>query len=199
LLLALLSGCSLIQNDSSGSDVVSDGSTTAIDALGSDDGGHGPVDTESVSGDSGRSSQTETATIGYPAPDFSYTTLEGSDGSLAGLQGEVVLINFWASWCPPCVREMPELEQLAQDYPELNILAISIDDTEQEARDFIASGGYSFTCIFDKGWRISNLYPSDGIPYTVIIDRSGVITQMLIGTPRDPYATYLDALRAAGL
>jgi thiol-disulfide isomerase/thioredoxin len=197
LLVVMLSGCLRGQvgsNDTS--ELTAD--NTGIEA----NSGHGAV-SNSQSGNQtselGRPSPTGKAYSGYLAPDFSYTTLDGASGSLSDLQGKVVLINFWASWCGPCVREMPELDQLAQDYPELNVLAISIDDTEQEARDFATRGGYSFTCVYDEGWQISDLYPTDGIPYTVIINRSGVITKMILGTPQEPYATYQEAIIAAGI
>ncbi|MDR1357821.1 MAG: TlpA family protein disulfide reductase [Coriobacteriales bacterium] len=136
---------------------------------------------------------------GDTAPDFSFAALDGTVSSLAELKGEVVLLNFWASWCPPCVAEMPDIERLREAYPSLKVLAVSLDVDEAEMRAFIEESDYGFAWIHDVGYRIANLYPESAIPYTIIIDRDGVITATFLGSPRDPFATYESALQAAGI
>ncbi|MDR1421857.1 MAG: redoxin domain-containing protein [Coriobacteriales bacterium] len=145
------------------------------------------------------SSAPDVAEVGALAPEFSYTTLDGATGKLSDLRGGVVLINFWASWCGPCVSEMPELERLAEAYPQLTILAISLDDTEQEAREFASQRSDQLVWVYDDNFMIADHYPTDGIPYTLIIDTQGTVTQTFLGTPRDPYTVYEEALKAAGL
>jgi thiol-disulfide isomerase/thioredoxin len=136
---------------------------------------------------------------GANAPDFSYTTIDGTSGSLSELKGKVVLLNLWASWCGPCVREMPDIAALKADYPELEVLAVNISDDPGSARDFIDRTDYDFRWVIDEQGMISALYPSDAIPYTIIIDRDGVVSSVSLGSPPDAYAAYEQALKQAGL
>jgi thiol-disulfide isomerase/thioredoxin len=136
---------------------------------------------------------------GSSAPDFAYSTVEGASGSLAELKGKVVLLNLWASWCGPCVREMPDIAALKAAYPELEVLAVNVSDDPTDARNFIQEAGYDFKWILDEQDSIGVLYPSDAIPYTIIIDKEGVVGATFLGTPADTYVTYETALRQAGL
>jgi thiol-disulfide isomerase/thioredoxin len=134
------------------------------------------------------------------APDFSYTTVDGASGSLSQLKGKVVFLNLWASWCGPCVAEMPDIAALKAAYPELEVLAINISDDPTDAQDFIRDSGYDFNWVIDdERGTIGALYPSSGIPYSVIINRDGIASSVFLGSPIDPYSTYEDALKQAGL
>jgi len=135
---------------------------------------------------------------GYIAPDFDYRDIDGRQGTLSKHQGQVVLINLWASWCPPCVGEMPEIDELKAAYPELVVLAVNISDNEEDALAYIEENGFSFTWIIDSDYAISDLYPSDYIPYTIIIDKDGVISDVFTGSPSDPYKAYEIAVKEAG-
>jgi cytochrome c-type biogenesis protein len=136
---------------------------------------------------------------GAPAPDFSYTTVDGISGKLSELRGKVVFLNLWASWCGPCVKEMPDIATLKADYPELEVLAVNVSDDPKDARGFISDSGYDFRWVLDEQGTVSVLYPTDGIPYTVIIDRDGVVSSIFLGSPPDAYGTYERALKQAGL
>lgn len=136
---------------------------------------------------------------GAAAPDFPYTAVDGTASTLSAHRGSVVLINLWASWCGPCVAEMPEIDRLEQENPDLVVLAVNVSDRADDARSYIDGAGYGFTWILDTSGEIGFLYPSSGIPYTVIVDKEGAISSIYMGSPRDPFATYGDAIRKAGI
>jgi peroxiredoxin len=106
--------------------------------------------------------------------DFTLTDLEGKSWSLKSLQGKVVLVNFWATWCPPCRKEMPDLESLYKQFKKqgLVILAIS-DEDSSKVKPFIAEQGISYTVLLDPGRKVNTLFHVMGIPKTFIYDRSG--------------------------
>jgi thiol-disulfide isomerase/thioredoxin len=135
---------------------------------------------------------------GSEAPDFPYTTIDGTTSRLSEHQGSVVLINLWASWCGPCVVEMPDVNQLKQENPELVVLAVNVSDDISDAHAYINETGYDFTWIIDESGEISSLYPTDGIPYTIIVDKSGIISSIHLGKPHDPLSTYSEAIKQAG-
>jgi peroxiredoxin len=114
--------------------------------------------------------------INSPAPDLKAVRLDKSTVGLQELRGKVVVLNFWATWCGPCVAEMPHFQKAADKYAangEVVFLAISVDDNRQAARSFIEKHGYRFGVAYDEG--AARGYKVDGIPATFIIDRRGVI------------------------
>lgn len=117
-----------------------------------------------------------------PAPDFTV-----SDGStsihLAGYRGRVVLLNFWASWCAPCVEEMPGLIALHHDRPDLAILAVSVDEDEGEYNHFLARDHVDLITVRDPNEIAARLYHTESWPETYIIDRQGVIRRKIVGAP----------------
>lgn len=124
---------------------------------------------------------------GLPAPDFSLPALDGQRIRLSDYRGKVVLLNIWATWCLPCVEEMPSMERLHQTMSEedFKILAVSIDASGAEAvRAFMKHHGLSFTALSDPQNTIRSLYQITGVPESFIIDRNGVIVEKVIG-PRD--------------
>jgi thiol-disulfide isomerase/thioredoxin len=136
---------------------------------------------------------------GLEAPDFSYTTIEGASARLSEHRGSVVLINLWASWCGPCISEMPDIGQLKQENPELVVLAVNVSDDPNDARNYIDEADHDFTWILDESGEISSLYPTDGIPYTVIVDKNGTVSSIFLGSPRDPLSEYSKAIQQAGI
>ncbi|MDR1089238.1 MAG: TlpA family protein disulfide reductase [Coriobacteriales bacterium] len=187
LSLSLSAGCTTSQSPG-GANSASQGSSPATDNSAGDN-----------TTDVGTSAPGERVKEGDAAPDFFFATLDGATSSLAELKGEVVLLNFWASWCPPCVAEMPDIERLRVAYPNLKVLAVSLDVEEAEMRAFIEEREYGFAWIHDVGYRIANLYPESAIPYTIIINREGIITATFLGSPPDPFTTYESAIQAAGI
>jgi peroxiredoxin len=108
--------------------------------------------------------------------DFTLTDLNGKPWTLKALRGKVVLVNFWATWCPPCRKEMPDLEALYNRFKDqdLVILAISDEDAGKVA-PFIAERKISYPILLDPGRKVNELFAVDGIPKTFIYDRSGTL------------------------
>ncbi|MGD8242039.1 MAG: TlpA disulfide reductase family protein [Desulfobacterales bacterium] len=124
---------------------------------------------------------------GAKAPDFTLPGLDGKMVRLADQKGKVVFLNIWATWCPPCVDEMPSMEKLHQQLKgeEFKILAVSIDKNGAEAvLPFMKKHNLSFTALIDSKESLKYKYQTTGVPETFIIDRNGVIVEKVIG-PRD--------------
>ena len=135
--------------------------------------------------------------IGDTAPDFTANLADGSTFTLSEHSGSVVLVNFWATWCGPCVGEMPAFEWLDADYgDEVVILAVNCMEDENTVDQFISSNGYTFPIAYDTAGEISTKYPSTGIPYTVIIDGDGIIRNIYVGayTAEAQYQEYKSAI-----
>ena len=122
-----------------------------------------------------------------PAPDFTFPGLDGKKVSLADYKGKVVLLNIWATWCAPCVAEMPSMEKLYQELKneDFVILAVSVDETGTEAvAPFMKKHKLGFPVLLDTAGDIKNLYQVTGIPESFIIGKDGIIIEKIIG-PRD--------------
>jgi peroxiredoxin len=122
---------------------------------------------------------------GTVAPDFTLTTLDGKNVSLSDYRGQVVFLNFWATWCPPCRGEMPAMEnlhRLMKGY-DFVILAVSIDKkSTYHVKSFVESKGYSFSIMHDVTKEVARNYVVGGIPTTFIIDKNGIISNRLVGS-----------------
>ena len=113
--------------------------------------------------------------IGGPAPDFTLKSDSGRNVKLSELRGQVVMVNFWATWCAPCREEMPLLNQLYEQYRKVGftLLAVNIDDDPAKARAMARKLGVSFPVLFDTDKRVSRLYDVAAMPSTLLIDRDG--------------------------
>lgn len=130
---------------------------------------------------------------GSDAPDFTARTESGEVVALSDYRGKVVLVNVWATWCPPCIEEMPSLQRLyeALDDPDFEILAVSVDSragelnrTGREGGDVWGYGeqlGLTFPLVHDADARIQQLYQTTGVPETFIVGRNGVIYKKVAG------------------
>lgn len=121
------------------------------------------------------------------ATDFTVPGLTGSPLRLSDLKGKVVLLNFWATWCPPCKEEMPSMERLYRRYKDkgFTILAVSIDSGGPEpVAAFAKKFGLTFPIVLDPKMTVANQYSVRGLPATFLIDRRGTIAAVAIG-PRD--------------
>ncbi len=120
--------------------------------------------------------------IGTAAPDF---TVQDSDRkvSLNQFRGQVVVLNFWATWCPPCVEEMPSLARMQQKMKAkgVEVLAISVDADESAYRKFLKDHSVDLLTVRDPDQKSNNLYGTFKFPETFIIDRSGVLRRKFIG------------------
>jgi peroxiredoxin len=112
-----------------------------------------------------------------PAPGFSLQSRDGKQVSLASLKGDVVMINFWATWCGPCREEMPKLEALYQRYNKLGfkLLAVNVEDNPTGAKKWLEETPVSFSVLFDTKNEVTKLYKVDTMPSTVIVARDGTM------------------------
>jgi peroxiredoxin len=124
---------------------------------------------------------------GAPAPDFRLAALGGERIQLADLEGRVVLINFWATWCGPCTAEMPLLEDRYTTYKDsgFTILAVNVDEDVDVIRPFVDRYALTFPILLDPGSIVHDLYRVRGYPTSLFIDRDGVITDIHVGALLD--------------
>jgi len=117
----------------------------------------------------------QAGTISGPAHDFTLKSRAGNNIRLNELAGQVVLINFWASWCGPCRKEMPKLEELHQKYKDLGvtILGINIDENIELSKKILRDITVSFPILFDQENKVSAIYSIEAMPATFLVDRSG--------------------------
>ncbi|HEX5040217.1 MAG TPA: TlpA disulfide reductase family protein [Candidatus Limnocylindria bacterium] len=123
------------------------------------------------------------ATVGSVAPDFAVTDLDGNPIRLADLRGRPVVVNFWASWCGPCVEEFPLLEDAARRHraDDLAIVGIVYQDRSEAARTFMSRNGASWPAAMDPGERVAGAYGILAPPETFFIGRDGTIVARQIG------------------
>lgn len=134
---------------------------------------------------------------GQPAPDFSLQSFSGKQISLSDHKGDVVMINFWATWCGPCRQEMPILDELYNRYERagFQLLGVNIDDEPQRAKDMIAELGVSFPVLFDNTKEVSELYSVQAMPVSVMVDREGKVRYIHHGYKPGYEDKYLDQIR----
>jgi len=124
---------------------------------------------------------------GFSAPDFTLDLLGGEQVTLTNLRGKVVMVNLWASWCPPCRAEMPAIESVYRAYKErgLEVLAVNTtyQDSEADAAAFVQQHSLTFPVPLDRTGGVSARYQLRGLPSTYFVDRQGVIRAVVIGGP----------------
>jgi len=131
----------------------------------------------------------EPVLVGKLAPDFALNDLNGETRTLSDYQGQVVFLNFWATWCKPCQEEMPSMERLHQDLEAefsdgFVMLAVSIDKSADDIPAFMAKHKLTFPVLHDRWGKVDRIYKIMGVPETYIIDQAGVLVEKIIG-PRD--------------
>lgn len=119
--------------------------------------------------------------VGEKAPDFTLQTLDGKTVKLSDYRGKKVFLNYWATWCPPCREEMPEMQRFHEKYgDEVVVLAVNgtgTEDSEKAVRDYILEGEYTFPVLLDKELEINQTYQIISIPTTYFIGTDGVIQE----------------------
>ena len=131
-------------------------------------------------------------------PDFTLADLHGKSWTLSDLHGKVVLLNFWATWCPPCRKEMPDLEALQNRFTDKELVILGVSDEKAETvRTFLAQKNYTYTILLDPGRSVSKQFEVDGLPKTFVFDRDGnlVAQSMDMRTGKQ----FLEMLERAGL
>jgi thiol-disulfide isomerase/thioredoxin len=120
-----------------------------------------------------------------PAPDFTLENLDGETVALGGYRGKVIMLNFWATWCPPCRREIPSMEAIYQDLAGDGFVVLAVNEFEEPDHVFAYTGQLSvdptFPILFDRDSRVSQLYGVKGLPTTLLIDRQGRIVYRAVG------------------
>jgi peroxiredoxin len=131
------------------------------------------------------------------APDFTLPARSGGEVTLSSLRGQVVLINFWATWCAPCRTEMPLLEQIYQRYQKLGFttLAVNVEEDSAGAEKWLKETQVSFPVLFDRVNAVSKLYSVTAMPSTVIVDRKGQVRFVHYGYTPGMENEYQDEVR----
>jgi len=132
------------------------------------------------------------------ASGFTLTALDGKTYSLDSLRGKVVLLNFWATWCPPCRREMPDMEKLYQRFSSKGLVVLAVSDEKRETVDeFLAKQHYTFPVVLDPGRTVNTAFGIEGIPNSFLFDRDGKLVAQSIDMRTE--RQFLEMFKAAGL
>lgn len=120
--------------------------------------------------------------VGDTPPDFTANLTKGYSITLSEEKGKVVILNFWATWCGPCVGEMPAFQRLYGNYGDtISIITINMGESQETVEQFVEDNRYYFPVAYDPDREICDLYPIQGIPYTLILDSEGVVRYIFTG------------------
>jgi len=135
---------------------------------------------------------------GQTAPDFVLKSATGENLRLSEYRGDVVMINFWATWCGPCRQEMPLLDELYGRYQRVgfNLLGVNIDDDSRRAMAMVNELGIKFPVLFDEDKKVSKLYEVEAMPLTLLLDREGTVRHIHHGYQPGYEQKYLDEIRS---
>jgi peroxiredoxin len=143
-----------------------------------------------LSADKSSASPTETVAApqkGFLAPDFELNTTSGETIKFSDLRGQAVLVNLWATWCPPCREEMQSIEKVYNEYKDQGLVVLAVNMTYQDDRlkimPFVAEHGLSFPILLDDTGDMANDYQMRSLPSSFFIGRDGVINEVVIGGP----------------
>jgi peroxiredoxin len=134
----------------------------------------------------------------YQGNGFSLVSMDGKNYALDKLRGKVVLLNFWATWCPPCRKEMPDMEALYQRFQKKGLIVLAVSDEDRETvTGFLAKTNYTFPVLLDPGREVNKAYGVEGIPKSFIFDTRGNLVTLAIDMRTE--RQFLDLLKEAGL
>jgi peroxiredoxin len=140
---------------------------------------------------------------GKAAPDFSLQTTSGDQTTLAKLKGNVVVLDFWATWCPPCRLSLPHIQKLSADQDKfkqgLRVLAVNAKETKAKIDPFIQTNNYTFVVPMDSQGQAMGKYGVEGIPTTVVIGRDGTVRAVFVGFDPNEGGKGVDAAVEAAL
>lgn len=123
-------------------------------------------------------------TVGLEAPDFSFKDASGKNYTLAEMKGQIVFVNFWASWCEPCRLEMPSIQGLYEHFryeKQFRIITVLYNDDYQTAAGYMKGKNFSFPLFTDTAGNAAKTYGVTGIPESYIIDKKGILRKRIIG------------------
>ena len=135
---------------------------------------------------------------GQVAPDFVLKSATGENLRLSEYRGDVILINFWATWCGPCRQEMPILDDLYGRYQRVgfNLLGVNIDEDSRRAMQMVQELGVNFPVLFDENKEVSKLYEVEAMPVTILVDREGIVRHVHHGYKPGYEEKYLTEIRS---
>jgi len=144
------------------------------------------------------SSLASSGLTGQTAPDFVLKSATGENIRLSEYRGDIVMINFWATWCGPCRQEMPLLDELYGRYQRVgfNLLGVNIDDDSRRAMAMVNELGISFPVLFDEDKKVSKLYEVEAMPLTILLDREGTVRHVHHGYKPGYEQKYLNEIRS---
>lgn len=142
--------------------------------------------------------QSHAVALQEEAPDFTLKSLEGSNMRLEEYRGQVVLINFWASWCGPCRQEMPLLDRLHHRYEDTGfaVLGVNVEGEVKPAQEIVDKTKVTFPVLIDEDQKVSEMYNLEAMPSTVVVDRDGVIRYIHRGYKPGDEAKYVEIVKA---
>jgi peroxiredoxin len=133
----------------------------------------------------GQGAKSTKVAVGETAPDFTLQNMQGETVTLSDLRGQVVLVNFWATWCPPCRQEMPSMEELYQHFEgkEFEMLAINVEGRNgpEAVADFLKDKTHSFPILFDEDAQVQRQYKVFKYPETFVVNRDGTVVEHVVG------------------
>jgi cytochrome c biogenesis protein CcmG/thiol:disulfide interchange protein DsbE len=142
------------------------------------------LSTDNTSATAGKTSAPQ---AGFAAPDFTLKTPAGEEYTLSELKGSAVLVNLWATWCPPCRAEMPAIEKMYQEYKDQGLVVLAINMTYQDdpanVAPFIQEYGLTFPVLLEETSDVGAAYQLRSLPSTYFINRAGIIQEVVIGGP----------------
>jgi peroxiredoxin len=136
------------------------------------------------SNERGESASGENVSVGREAPDFVLPDLDGNEVALSDHRGDVVLINFWATWCPPCRVEMPDMEAVYREHKGDGFEILGVDQREPKelVEEFVTERGFSWIFLLDEDFDVSREYSATSIPRSILVDRDGSVAHIWSGS-----------------
>jgi cytochrome c biogenesis protein CcmG/thiol:disulfide interchange protein DsbE len=134
--------------------------------------------------------------IGHPAPDFSLNALDGGEVTLSDFRGQPIVLNFWATWCPPCRAEVPALQAASESFAgEAVILGVDVGENPATVQRFAEEHGVTYPVALDQSAQVAQAYRVRAFPTTYLIDERGVVVEIFTGPLNEPLiATRLNEL-----